>query len=111
MTVLVQCLALSSYSSSADAGEDAMLRCFLSLFEAPVQRVLLRDSQLKLCGRKEGRTEGGLSSTIAKKICRIIIKTILQLTFLTDPIWPDPKAIGFWIWTNMQTPLSKSRVE
>lgn len=27
---------------------------------------------------KEGRTEGGLSSTIAKKICRVIIKTILQ---------------------------------
>lgn len=27
---------------------------------------------------KEGRTEGGLSSTISKKICRIIIKTILQ---------------------------------
>lgn len=57
MTVLLQCLALSSYSSSADAREDAMLRCFLSLFEASVQRVLLCDSPLKLCGRKEGQRE------------------------------------------------------
>lgn len=95
MTVLLQCLALSSSNSSADAREDAMLRCFLSLFEASVQRILLCDSQLKLFWRKEGRTEGGLSSTITRKICRIIIKTILQtyISHWSHLAWSE----GHWI--------------
>lgn len=48
--------------------------CFLSLFDTSAQGFtawLTTEAVLK-----EGRTEGGLSST--KKICRIIMKTILQ---------------------------------
>lgn len=76
MTVLLQCLALSSCNSSAGAREDAMLRCFLSLFDTSAEGFtawLTAEAVLK-----EGRTEGGLSRTITKKICRIIMKTILQ---------------------------------
>lgn len=44
---------------------------------------------------KEGRTEGGLSSTISKKICRIIIKTILQtyISHWSHTAWSK----GHWI--------------
>lgn len=81
-----------------------------SVYLTHQQRVLLHDSQLKLCWRKEGQREVCPEQS-QRKSAESSWKPSCKLTFLTDPIWPDPKAIEFWIWTNMQTSLSKSRVE
>lgn len=74
MTVLLQCLALQQQCWCQRRCNAQVLPQFIWGISTESFTAWLTTKAVL----KEGRTEGGLSSTIARKICRIIIKTILQ---------------------------------
>ena len=67
------------------------------------RKSLTADSWLELCLRKEGQREVCPAQS-RRKSAESSSQPSWKLTFLTVPIWPDPKAIGFWIWTNVPLP-------